>query len=111
MHGVTLDSPPEAITVEVGRLMTARRRPDGLVCGSASAAISAVGAAEEAGAVIGRDLDVAVKESFGLMKKFRSDIEVVHEDFRRAGMTLAEAVVRTIEGEEPGALQTIDVPD
>ena len=61
--------------------------------------------------MIGQDLDVAVKESFGLMKMFRRDIEVVHEDFRRAGMTLAEAVVRTIEGEEPGALQTIDVPD
>lgn len=111
VRGVSTDSDPAAIRAEIGRLMDSRRRPDGIVCGSASAAITAIGAAEEAGAVIGQDLDVAVKESFGLMKMFRRDIEVVHEDFRRAGVTLAEAVVRTIEGEGPAALQTIDVPD
>ena len=48
--------------------------------------------------MIGRDFDVAVKESFNLMSKFRREIEVVHEDFRAAGMGLAEAVLRTIAG-------------
>ena len=61
--------------------------------------------------MIGRDFDVAVKESFKLMKKFRSEIVVVHEDFRRAGMTLAEAVVRTIDGTPAAELQTLDVPE
>ena len=75
--------------------MASRRRPDGFVCGSASAAISAITAAEDQGFMIGRDFDVAVKESFNLMRKFRREIEVVHEDFRRAGKGLAEAVVRT----------------
>ena len=107
---VTTDSGHEAIQAEIGRLMASRRRPDGIVFGSASAAISAIGAAEDAGCVIGRDLDVAVKESFSLMKKFRRDIEVVHEDFRRAGMTLAEAVVRTIGGTPACELQTLDIP-
>jgi len=35
---------------------------------------------------------------------------VVHEDFRRAGVALAEAVVRTIAGAPARELQTIDVP-
>jgi LacI family transcriptional regulator len=110
IHGVTTDSGHEAIRAEIGRLMGSRRRPDGIVCGSASAAIATLGAAEDAGWVIGRDFDLAVKESFDLMKKFRREIEVVHEDFRRAGTTLAEAVVRTIGGTPAGELQTLDVP-
>ena len=34
VHGITIDSPPEAIQAEIARLMAARRRPDALVCGS-----------------------------------------------------------------------------
>ena len=63
------------------------------------------------GCVIGRDFDVAVKELFDLMRKFRCEIEVVHEDFRRAGMGLAEAVVRTIGGAPATELQTLDMPE
>ncbi len=110
MHGVTSDSAPEVIATEIGRLMAARRRPDGLVCASASAAIAAIAAAEDAGLVIGRDFDVAVKESFSLMRRFRREIEVVHEDFHAAGARLAEAVVRTIEGAPPETLQFVDAP-
>lgn len=110
VHGVTTDSGHEAIMAEVGRIMRGRRRPDGIVCGSASTALAAVSAAEECGLVIGRDFDVAVKESFDFLRKFRPQIEVVHEDFRRAGKGLAEAVVRTIAGEPAGALQTVDAP-
>jgi LacI family transcriptional regulator, galactose operon repressor len=108
---VTTDSSYEAIQAEIGRLMASRNRPDGIVCGSASAAIAAIGAAEGKGFVIGRDFDVAVKESFNMMRKFRSEIEVVHEDFRRAGMGLAEAVLRTIGGAPAAELQTLDVPE
>ncbi len=46
---VTTDSSYEAIQAEIGRLMASRNRPDGIVCGSASAAIAAIGAAEGQG--------------------------------------------------------------
>jgi LacI family transcriptional regulator len=110
LHGVDIDSPPEAIREEVARMMAARRRPDGLVCASAASAISAIAAAEDAGLVIGRDFDVVVKESFDLMRKFRREIEVVREDFRAAGMGLARAVLRTIEGTPAAELQTVESP-
>ncbi len=110
VHGVHIDSPTAAIQAEVARLMAARRSPDGIVCGSAAAAIAAIAGAESVGRVIGRDFDVAVKESFDLMRMFRSAIEVVHEDFRAAGVGLAQAVLRTIEGAPAAELQTIDVP-
>lgn len=108
VHGITTDSAHEAIQAEVGRLMRGRRRPDGIVCGSASAAVAAIAAAEEGGLVIGRDFDVAVKESFDFMRKFRPEVVVLHEDFRKAGRGLAEAVVKTIAGTPASALQTID---
>jgi LacI family transcriptional regulator len=111
VHGITIDSSPEAIEAEIVRLMSSRRRPDGIVCSSARSAIHAIAAAESLGLVIGRDFDVVTKESFNLMRKFRREILVVHEDFRKAGMGLAEAVVRTIAGTPPGELQTVVVPE
>jgi LacI family transcriptional regulator len=111
VHGVTTDSGYEAIRAEVQRLMGGRMRPDGFVCGSSHAAISTITAAEDAGYVVGKDFDVVVKESFNMMSKFRREIEVVNEDFRRAGAGLADAVVRTIAGAEPATLQTLEVPE
>jgi LacI family transcriptional regulator len=110
VQGVSSDGPHAAIQVEIARLVASRRPPDGLVCGSAAAAIYAVTAAEAEGWALGRDFDVAVKESFGLLRMFRPAIEVVHEDFRAAGMSLAEAVIRTIDGASAAELQTLEVP-
>ncbi|MFT3972383.1 MAG: LacI family transcriptional regulator [Amaricoccus sp.] len=111
MRDINTDSGHRAIEDEVTRMMASpRRRPDGFVCGSANAAIAVIGAAEAAGYAIGRDFDLAVKDSFRLMPKFRSDIIAVHEDFRAAGHALADAVVRTLDGVAPEELQTIEVP-
>lgn len=111
IRGVTTDSSNATIRAEIGRIMTSRRRPDGIICGTAMAAISAISAAESSGLVIGRDFDVAVKEYFDLMHRFRSEIEVVHEDIREAGVGLAEAVIQTVEGAAASDLQTLIVPD
>lgn len=110
IRGVTTDSGHDVIREEIARLMISRRRPDGFVCGSAAAAVAMIAGAEGAGFEVGRDFDVVVKESFNMMRSFRGGIEVVHEDFRRAGMALAEAVVRTIGGTPAAELQILDVP-
>lgn len=110
VRSVTTDSPYRAIQAEIGRIMASRHRPDGIVCGSAAAAIAAVTAAEDQRLLVGRDFDVAIKESSDLMRKFRCDILVVREDFRPAGMGLADAVVKTIAGVPACELQTIEIP-
>ncbi len=110
IRSITIDSSYEAIQAEMRRLMASERRPDGIVCASAAAAIAAITSAEDIGLVIGRDFDVVVKESFNLMRNFRREIEVVHEDFRAAGMGLALAVLRRIEGVPVAELQTLVVP-
>ncbi|XDA99959.1 LacI family transcriptional regulator [Sulfitobacter sp. LCG007] len=110
VHQVTSDSPPDRIIDHITGMMAASNRPDGFVCASAAAAIAVISAAEEAGLVIGRDFDVAVKESFNMMRKFRREVIVLHEDFRAAGVGLADAVVKLIDGEDPRALQVIQAP-
>ena len=110
IRDLTTDDDHEAIRARVEALMRSRRRPDGLVCASASAGIAAVIGAEDAGLVLGRDFDVAVKESFDLMLKFRREMIVVQEDFRNAGSALARAVLGVIAGRPPQTLQTLDVP-
>lgn len=111
MRDVTTDSSHEAIEAEVTRMMrSSRRRPDGFVCGSANSAIAVIGAAEAEGFEVGRDFDLAVKDSFRIMQKFRRETIVIHENFRAAGNALAEAVVRTIEGVPPERLQRLEEP-
>lgn len=111
LPGINTDVGFDRIRAEIGRFMAARRRPDGLVCGSAQSALAVLSAAEGAGLVIGKDFDVVVKESFDLMRKFRPEVISVREDFRVAGMGLAEAVVRAICGEPPQSLQTLEAPE
>jgi LacI family transcriptional regulator len=108
---VDIDSSDAEIGAEITRMMSGSRPPDGLICGSAASAISAIAGAEAAGKRIGRDFDVATKASFDLMRKFRPEIEVIHENFRSAGMELARAVLGAIDGEPASALQILDVPE
>ena len=62
-------------------------------------------------ASLGREIDVATKDSFGLIHRFRPAIEVVHEDFRAAGAALARAVLGMIDGRPVAELQTLVVPE
>lgn len=107
---VDTDSPHELIQAEIYRLIESGEQPDGFVCGSAVAALSATAGAEAAGLVLGRDFDVVVKESSNLFRKFRPAIETAHEDFRAAGRWLAEAIVGRIEGTADVGIHFLDVP-
>lgn len=111
VRGVTLDSPHEQIQEEITRMMEGPKAPDGFVCGSGVSALAVIAGAEAAGRVIGRDFDVATKEAFSLMRRFRPAIQVAQEDFRAAGRRLATYLLRRIEGEPIEALQWLDPPD
>ncbi|HUG63382.1 MAG TPA: substrate-binding domain-containing protein, partial [Methylomirabilota bacterium] len=110
LRDLTTDDLHEDIRARVETLMRSRHRPDGFACSSAASAIAVVAGAEDAGLAIGRDFDVAVKESFDLMRKFRREILVVREDFRSAGAALARAVLGTIDGLPMRDLQRLQSP-
>jgi LacI family transcriptional regulator len=111
LGAITTDHAHDDIEATVRRMMERPDRADGLVCASSAAGIAAICGAEAAGLRIGVDFDVAVKESFNLMKKFRPQVEVVKENFPAAGRNLAAAILRTIEGCPAAELQTISKPD
>ncbi len=108
---VTIDDPHTRIQEEIERIMTSRHRPDGLICGSVNGAIAATAGIEAAGFKVGREIDLYVKETFPLMERFRSEIFVVHEDFRAAGMGLGHAIRMTIDGVAPSELQVLEKPN
>ena len=107
IHGVSTDSPLNEIEAEILRLMKSRHRPDGIICASAQAAISATAAVESAGFKLGKDVDIIAKESFELLKRFRPELIVFEENFHTAGRILAESILAIIKGEKPSDHQNL----
>ncbi|MDO8883881.1 LacI family transcriptional regulator [Pseudotabrizicola sp.] len=107
----TSDSGGTAIEEAVmEHLANSTPRPDGLLCGSTTAAMAAVNAAERLGLVLGQDFDLVAKEAIRFLHRFRPDILVVHEDVREAGDFLARAVVAAVERRDTPAKQGLERP-
>jgi LacI family transcriptional regulator len=86
-------------------------RPDGFVSGAGAAAFAIVAGIEDAGMVLGRDVDVVSKQSSPLLQLFRPKLHVVNEDVRLAGRELVRSVLARIDGADPRTLQSLSVPD
>jgi len=108
---VTSDSPPALVQAFAAEVFGAQHRPDGVVLGSATSSMAMVTGGEGRGLVLGRDFDVATKDSVHFLHRFRSEMMVVHEDVTHAGDFLARAVMAAIEhsGAQPIA-QHLAVP-
>ena len=66
---------------------------------------------EDAGLVLGRDVDVVSKQSAKVLHLFRPQLHVVNESFRHAGNELARTILACIDGQTTDNLQTLVVPD
>ncbi|MFN4155989.1 MAG: LacI family transcriptional regulator [Paracoccaceae bacterium] len=107
----TSDSGGTAIEAAVlAHLDHSAQPPDGLLCGSTTAAMAAVNAAEQLGLVLGRDFDLVAKEAIRFLHRFRREILVVQEDVREAGDFLARAVVAAVERRDSPAKQGLERP-
>jgi LacI family transcriptional regulator len=108
---VTSDSPPALVEAFALRIFRTTSRPDGVVLGSATASMAMVSGGEASGLVLGREFDVATKDSVHFLHRFRSEMLVVHEDVAHAGDFLARAVMTAVEhrGAHPVA-QHLAVP-
>lgn len=105
-----IDQPVERIRERALSLLREGSRPDGLVCSSGTGAFALAAAIEDAGLVLGRDVDVVTKQSSKLVQMVRRDLIVVNEDFRLAGRELARAVIASIGGADARGLQTLALP-
>lgn len=105
---VSSDSNSKLIEATVYHRFLAENPPDGLLVGSAMAAVSG---AEGAGRHIGSDFELVAKEAISFLRRFRKDMLVVHEDVGRAGDLLARALIAAIERPAPEAGQFLNKPD
>lgn len=107
---VTSDSPNPVIMLRMAAQLGAGYRPDGVICGSTSAAMALVAAFEQAGRQIGKDFDVVAKEAIPVLQMFRPQIIALHEDVARAGEFLAQAAINAIRHPDEPPMQELDVP-
>lgn len=110
ISGINSDSASAQIETCINALLSGPDRPDGIVVGSTTAAMTTVAAGEMAGLVLGRDFDVGAKEAIPILRRFRKDIIVVREDVGRAGDFIARAVMAAIENRDAASLQGLDQP-
>ena len=99
------------IRERTAELMRRPNHPDGVVSGAGAAAFAVVAGIEDAGLVLGRDVDVVSKQTSPLLQLFRPQMHVVNEDVRMAGRELVKSVLARIAGEDPRTLQSLSVPD
>jgi LacI family transcriptional regulator len=106
----TSDSGGTAIEAAMTRRMAMDPIPDGIICGSTTAAMAAVTGAELNGLQIGQDFDIVGKEAFQFLRRFRREMLVLREDVGRAGAHLARAVINAIERPGGAVAQALDQP-
>ncbi len=85
--------------------------PDGIVCGIETACLALVAGFQDAGLVIGRDIDVVAKSTSDLLDFLTPRIDSFHEDLTLAGEMLARFLIKRIEGVSVSKLQTIAIPE
>jgi LacI family transcriptional regulator len=108
--GATSTSANAAVEAAVGAALACDPTIDAAITTSTIACVAVVAAAEDAGRVIGDDLDLFSKESLPFLKRFRRGILSVHEDVATAGAFLARAAMQRIA--EPGRppMQGLETP-
>ncbi len=109
-RSIHIDTPFGILQAEIERMIRSRHRPDGIICGNGSSALTAAVAVEAAGMKIGVDVDIVTKHSAEVIHRVRPEIFVINEDFRKAGNFLARSLIETISGKSAAELQYLDVP-
>jgi LacI family transcriptional regulator len=83
---------------------------DGIVCGSENAAIGLIAGLQDAGLVVGQDVDVIAKSTSDILDFITPPIDSFLEDLTLAGETLARFLMKRIRGAAANELQAIDQP-
>ncbi len=110
MPFITSDSASADVEAAVGHILAAQPAIDGIICASTSATMASIGALEQQGRKLGRDIDVFAKEAIPFLALFRREIIAIKEDVKQAGEFLARAAIQAIREPALPPLQGLDVP-
>ena len=109
--GLTSDSSRAVVQQAIHAMLSAPSRPDGVIVASPNAALAVIGALEDAGLTIGRDIDIFAKETFPILDVVCRNLGIEHEDVRKAGAFLARAALNEIDPAGTPHMQHIDGPE
>ncbi len=90
------------------RLAGVDERPDGYICGGEIGALAVMRALERAGQVVGRDVHLVTMETSGLPALFSPPLPAFFQDIHRAGVILADFILRRVAGTPAEELQQVD---
>jgi len=109
-QGVDLYSPAFTLRTYANALATGSDAPDGIICGSEMQALGMILGFQEAGFVIGKDVDIVNKKTSNLLDLVQLPTLQFFEDLIRAGHDCAKFLLRRIEGQGPmSELQRLDL--
>jgi LacI family transcriptional regulator len=108
-EGVDLYSPAFTLRAYANALATGSDAPDGIICGSELQALGMILGFQEAGFVIGKDVDIVNKKTSNILDLVQLPTLQFFEDLIRSGHDCAEFLLKRIEGEAPmSELQRLD---
>ena len=108
--GLYLNDDPAKFREAARQLVENGRVPDGIVCGIETAAIGLMAGLQDAGLVVGADIDVIAKSTSDILDYLTPPIDSFHEDLLLAGETLAHFLMKRIRGVPAEELQAVDQP-
>ena len=108
--GLFLNDDPEKFREAARRLAATGPVPDGIVCGIETAAIGLVAGLQDAGLVVGRDVDVIAKSTSDILDYITPPIDSYHRGPYLAGEALAHFLIKRIRGVPVEELQAVDQP-
>ena len=108
-EGVDLYSPAFTLRSYANALATGKGAPDGIICGSELQALGMILGFQEAGFVIGKDVDIVNKKTSNILDLVQLPTLQFSEDLIRAGHDCAKFLLKRIDGQTPmSELQRLD---
>ncbi|WP_447064970.1 LacI family DNA-binding transcriptional regulator [Vibrio alginolyticus] len=89
-------------------MMEGNSAPDGIICGSEISACGMIAGVQDAGKVIGKDVDIIAVETCDLPSFFTPPIPGLRQDMHSVGKKLSSFIVKCVEGGEAATLQYIE---
>ncbi|WP_245191034.1 substrate-binding domain-containing protein [Jannaschia formosa] len=114
LEEATSDAPGDAIEAAVSAALADTApdaAPDAILCASTASTIAAAAAIEEAGLTIGQDVDLAAKEPFPFLRRFRAPIIALPENVSGAGTFLARAALAAIRRPGDPPMTHLEIPE
>jgi len=110
VDGIHLDSELWEFRNAANRLANSAEPPDGFICANETGCIALMAGLQDAGLVIGRDVDLIAKSSSDVLDHIQPAIDSFHEDYTFAGEELARLLLKRISGSPTTELQSIAEP-